>query len=55
MDLSNVVEVKRAASFDHVVAWKDGYSWLAGGTWLFSEPQLAVDTLIDLESFGWGR
>ena len=25
--------------------WREGYAWLAGGTWLFSEPQLAVDTL----------
>ena len=33
--------------------WRDGYAWLAGGTWLFSEPQIATDTLIDLESLGW--
>jgi CO/xanthine dehydrogenase FAD-binding subunit len=26
---------------------------LAGGTWLFSEPQTTIDTLVDLESLGW--
>jgi CO/xanthine dehydrogenase FAD-binding subunit len=28
-------------------------AWLAGGTWLFSEPQVEVHTLIDLESLRW--
>jgi CO/xanthine dehydrogenase FAD-binding subunit len=53
MNLSTITEVKRPASVDDVDGWRDGYSWLAGGTWLFSEPQVAVDTLIDLESLGW--
>ena len=30
-----------------------GYAWLAGGTWLFSEPQVETDTLIDLGSLDW--
>ena len=30
-----------------------GCAWLAGGTWLFSEPQPALDTLIDLEGLNW--
>ena len=29
------------------------YAWLAGGTWLFSEPQVATRTLIDLDGLGW--
>src|SRR6202158_4754645 len=53
MNLSTIAEVKRPASVDDVDGWRDGYSWLAGGTWLFSEPQVAVDTLIDLNSLGW--
>nr|WP_211221298.1 FAD binding domain-containing protein [Ktedonobacter racemifer] len=44
--------MKHPALADAVI-WRDGYAWLAGGTWLFSEPQLAVDTLIDLETFHW--
>jgi CO/xanthine dehydrogenase FAD-binding subunit len=36
-----------------VASWEVGYAWLAGGTWLFSEPQPEVHTLIDLESLNW--
>jgi CO/xanthine dehydrogenase FAD-binding subunit len=53
MDLTTIAEVKRPTAFDDIGDWRDGYSWLAGGTWLFSEPQVAVDTLIDLDSLGW--
>jgi CO/xanthine dehydrogenase FAD-binding subunit len=53
MDLSTIDEVKRPSSPDQVTQWRDGYAWLAGGTWLFSEPQPATDTLIDLEQMGW--
>ncbi len=52
MDLNTVKEVKRPESVDGVI-WRDGYAWLAGGTWLFSEPQLAIDTLVDLETLHW--
>lgn len=34
-------------------AWRPGDAWLAGGTWLFSEPQLKVDRLIDIASLAW--
>ena len=53
MDLNTVAEVKRPASPDQVTQWRDGYAWLAGGTWLFSEPQPATDTLIDLDQLRW--
>ena len=52
MDLNTIVEVKRPSSADDL-RWRDGYAWLAGGTWLFSEPQVKTDTLIDLASLGW--
>lgn len=52
MNLNTVTEVKRPRTFDEV-DWRDGHAWLAGGTWLFSEPQPASDTLVDLEQFGW--
>ena len=48
-----IVEVKRPASPDEITQWRDGYAWLGGGTWLFSEPQWATDTLIDLDQFRW--
>ncbi len=34
-------------------SWRPGDAWLAGGTWLFSEPQPAVTRLLDLRAFGW--
>jgi CO/xanthine dehydrogenase FAD-binding subunit len=30
-----------------------GDAWLAGGSWLFSEPQPGLHRLFDLSSFGW--
>jgi CO/xanthine dehydrogenase FAD-binding subunit len=53
MNLSTVTEVKRPRTLDEVAGWRPGNAWLAGGTWLFSEPQIHTDTLIDLETLGW--
>jgi CO/xanthine dehydrogenase FAD-binding subunit len=52
MDLSTVEAVVPAerASIDR---WQPGDAWLAGGTWLFSEPQPQVRRLVDLTAFGW--
>ena len=52
MDLNTIVEIKRPVRADEV-DWEDGFAWLAGGTWLFSEPQVDTHTLIDLEALGW--
>jgi CO/xanthine dehydrogenase FAD-binding subunit len=35
------------------VNWTEGDSWLAGGTWLYSEPQAHLRRLLDLRSLGW--
>lgn len=53
MNLNTVTDVQRPKSLDEVHGWRDGNAWLAGGTWLFSEPQIHVDTLVDLELLGW--
>jgi CO/xanthine dehydrogenase FAD-binding subunit len=53
MNLNTIQTVQRPCSTDQIGPWRDGNAWLAGGTWLFSEPQPALDTLIDLESLGW--
>ena len=52
MNLNTIVEVKRPQSFEEI-EWRDGHAWLGGGTWLFSEPQVATDTLVDLGRLGW--
>lgn len=53
MNLNTVTEVKRPRSLEEIQGWRPGNAWLAGGTWLFSEPQVHTDTLIDLETLGW--
>lgn len=53
MNLNTIAEIKRPTSTDQIPAWRDGYAWLAGGTWLYSTPQIATHTLIDLETLRW--
>ena len=53
MNLNTITEIKRPSSTDDIYGWREGYAWLAGGTWLFSTPQIGTDTLIDLESLRW--
>jgi CO/xanthine dehydrogenase FAD-binding subunit len=53
MDLNTIREIRRPADPDAIEKWEKGYAWLAGGTWLFSEPQIDTHTLIDLESLKW--
>jgi CO/xanthine dehydrogenase FAD-binding subunit len=53
VNLNSVTEVRRPTSADEIPEWHEGYAWLAGGTWLFSTPQITTHTLIDLESLRW--
>jgi xanthine dehydrogenase FAD-binding subunit len=52
MDLNTVAQYRRAESrADLTLA--PGERVLAGGTWLFSEPQLDTTGLVDLTTLGW--
>jgi CO/xanthine dehydrogenase FAD-binding subunit len=53
MDLNTVEAVVRPRSLDAVPRFAEGDAYLAGGTWLFSEPQIGLRRLIDLVSLGW--
>jgi CO/xanthine dehydrogenase FAD-binding subunit len=53
MNLNTIIEIKRPKAADEIRHWEDGYAWLGGGTWLFSEPQIHTNTLIDLEQLAW--
>ena len=53
MDLNTVSEVARPKARAELDGSRDGDAWLAGGTWLFSEPQPGVRRLVDLEGLGW--
>ena len=53
MDLNTVEAVLRPASRSELQPFRPGDAWLAGGTWMFSEPQRHLRRLIDLSGFGW--
>ncbi len=53
MDLNTVTQVRHPANADAITKWEKGCAWLAGGSWLFSEPQIDIHTLINLDSLKW--
>ena len=53
MDLNTITDVIRPDRREGLPAWRDGDALLAGGTWLFSEPQPQLTRLIDLTALGW--
>src|ERR1700731_1592572 len=53
MDLNTINEVAHPATRAQLPVWTAGDAWLAGGTWLFSEPQVHLTRLIDLTDFKW--
>jgi CO/xanthine dehydrogenase FAD-binding subunit len=53
MDLNTIAEFGQPASRDDFRPWQPGDAWLAGGTWLFSEPQPGLNRLIDLAGLRW--
>jgi CO/xanthine dehydrogenase FAD-binding subunit len=53
MDLNTIAEVAHPRSRSELPVWTAGDAWLAGGTWLFSEPQVHLRRLIDLTDLKW--
>jgi CO/xanthine dehydrogenase FAD-binding subunit len=57
MDLNTITAIERPRSRGEVEALSgtgvSGDAWLAGGTWLFSEPQPRLRRLIDLTGLAW--
>jgi CO/xanthine dehydrogenase FAD-binding subunit len=53
MDLNTITEVARPKDRAQLPVWTAGDAWLAGGTWLFSEPQAHLSRLIDLNDLKW--
>ncbi len=53
MDLNTVAAVAHPKTRDQLPVWTAGDAWLAGGTWLFSEPQAHLKRLIDLTGLKW--
>ncbi len=55
MDLVDVESYLRPQDLSDLAAWQADWAWLAGGTWLFSEPQPQIRTLVDLNHLGWSE
>jgi CO/xanthine dehydrogenase FAD-binding subunit len=52
LDLNEVREISPASAAS-LNGWRPGDGWLAGGTWLFSEPQPGLERLLDLTAMEW--
>jgi CO/xanthine dehydrogenase FAD-binding subunit len=55
MDLHNIETYLTPQNLAEITNWQPGLTWLAGGTWLFTEPQPQITTLVDLQNFGWSE
>jgi CO/xanthine dehydrogenase FAD-binding subunit len=53
VDLNTIETVIRPRDRADLPDWRDGDVCLAGGTWLFSEPQPGTRRLVDLTALGW--
>ncbi|QIO32628.1 FAD binding domain-containing protein [Bradyrhizobium sp. 1(2017)] len=53
MDLNTITAVAHPQTRAQLPVWTAGDAWLAGGTWLFSEPQVHLRRLIDLADLKW--
>jgi len=53
MDLNTVTEIATPRARAAIPAFRPGDAYLAGGTWLFSEPQTSLRRLIDLTTLHW--
>lgn len=55
MDLLNVEAVVQPRALEDMPQWQPGWAWLAGGTWLFSEPQPGLTILVDMGRLDWSE
>ncbi|BAY07517.1 FAD binding domain-containing protein [Calothrix sp. NIES-2098] len=55
MDLPNIQTYLRPDDLENIANWGKDWAWLAGGTWLFSEPQPQLKVLVDIQHLGWSE
>jgi len=53
LDLNTISEILMPGAVADIPAMAAGDAFLAGGTWLFSEPQPGLSRLVDLTRLGW--
>lgn len=55
MDLPNIETYQCPLKIADLNNWNQETAWLAGGTWLFSEPQPHLKVLVDMQALGWSE
>jgi CO/xanthine dehydrogenase FAD-binding subunit len=55
MDLPNIETYLQPNNLQDIPQWGKGWTWLSGGTWLFSEPQPDIKVLVDTQNLGWSE
>ncbi|WP_026735155.1 FAD binding domain-containing protein [Fischerella sp. PCC 9605] len=55
MDLLNIKTYLRPHDVQTISNWGEGWAWLAGGTWIFSEPQPHLKVLVDIQCLDWSE
>ncbi|MBF2005625.1 MAG: FAD binding domain-containing protein [Chlorogloeopsis fritschii C42_A2020_084] len=55
MDLPNIENYLSVHNIQSITNWDEGWAWLAGGTWLFSELQPTLKVLVDMQPLGWSE
>ena len=55
MDLHSVESYLRPTDLEEVKNWQPGWTWVAGGTWVFSELQPQINTLVDMQGLEWSE
>jgi CO/xanthine dehydrogenase FAD-binding subunit len=53
MDLLNIETCLTPDNIQTITNWGEGWTWLAGGTWLFSQAQPNLKVLVDIQNLGW--
>ena len=53
MDLPSVEFLATPRTRGELPPWRPGHAFLAGGTWLFSEPQPDLRALVDIAAMNW--
>lgn len=53
LDLNTIEALVERPGRGAIGEWRQGDAWLAGGTWLYSEPQPQLARLLDLQGFDW--
>ncbi|AFZ24629.1 aerobic-type carbon monoxide dehydrogenase, middle subunit CoxM/CutM-like protein [Cylindrospermum stagnale PCC 7417] len=55
MDLPNIETYLNPDNLHNITNWGDDWAWLAGGTWLFSQAQPQLKTLVDIQPWDWSE